>query len=79
MVQGGRSNLTYIVSDGTARWVVRRPPLGHLLATAHDVVREWRIVAALGDTPVPVPAALAVCSGFPGRGVNGCFGHRLTR
>ena len=43
------------------RIVLRRPPLGHLLATAHDVAREYRIVAALAATPVPVPRALAVC------------------
>ncbi|HEY8172135.1 MAG TPA: phosphotransferase family protein [Dehalococcoidia bacterium] len=62
LITGGRSNLTYSVRDAAGHhYVLRRPPLGHLLATAHDVVREWRIVAALGDTPVPVPPALAVC------------------
>lgn len=57
----GQSNLTYRVSDGSDRsWVLRRPPLGHLLASAHDVVREARIVAALADTNVPVPRILGV-------------------
>ena len=41
---------------------VRRPPLGHVLATAHDMAREHRIIAALGPTPVPVPPALGLCT-----------------
>ena len=62
LITGGRSNLTFRVTDAAGRrFVLRRPPLGHLLATAHDVAREWRIVAALGPTPVPVPPALALC------------------
>ncbi|MFD7957496.1 phosphotransferase family protein [Streptomyces ardesiacus] len=55
LIEGGRSNLTYAVSDGTARWVVRRPPLGHVLATAHDMRREHRVISALHPTDVPVP------------------------
>ncbi len=63
LIAGGRSNLTYAVTDATGhRYVVRRPPLGHVLATAHDVAREYRIIAALGPTPVPVAPALAVCT-----------------
>jgi aminoglycoside phosphotransferase (APT) family kinase protein len=63
LIGGGRSNLTFAVTGADGRrLVVRRPPLGHVLATAHDVGREYRIIAALGPTPVPVPAALAVCS-----------------
>jgi len=62
LITGGRSNLTFQVTDGRGhRFVLRRPPLGPLLATAHDVAREYRIVAALAGTPVPVPPALAVC------------------
>ena len=62
LITGGRSNLTYCVTDAAgSRIVLRRPPLGTLLATAHDVVREYRIVASLAGTPVPVPPALAVC------------------
>ena len=62
LITGGNSNLTYVVFDAAAhRFAFRRPPLGHLLATAHDVAREYRIVAALASTSVPVPAALAVC------------------
>ncbi|WP_278264703.1 phosphotransferase family protein [Nocardia sp. AG03] len=57
----GQSNLTYLVRDGAdRRWVLRRPPLGHLLASAHDVVREARIMAALAPTDVPVPRVLGV-------------------
>ncbi len=62
LITGGRSNLTYCATDAAGRkLVVRRPPLGTLLATAHDVVREFRIAAALAHTPVPVAPALAVC------------------
>ncbi|HEY5856521.1 MAG TPA: phosphotransferase family protein [Aldersonia sp.] len=57
----GQSNLTYLASDeSNGRWVLRRPPLGHLLASAHDVVREARIMAALADTDVPAPRILGV-------------------
>jgi aminoglycoside phosphotransferase (APT) family kinase protein len=52
----GQSNLTYLVRDRRERkWVLRRPPLGELLASAHDVAREARILSALEDTPVPTP------------------------
>jgi aminoglycoside phosphotransferase (APT) family kinase protein len=62
LVAGGRSNLTYEVSDGTRNWVVRRPPLGHVLATAHDMEREYRVITALRDTSVPVPLTYALCT-----------------
>ncbi|MEJ8647115.1 phosphotransferase family protein [Streptomyces sp. MS1.AVA.3] len=61
LIEGGRSNLTYRVSDGAASWVVRRPPLGHVLATAHDMRREHRVISALHTTPVPVPETLLLC------------------
>ncbi|MFI7395946.1 MULTISPECIES: phosphotransferase family protein [Streptomyces] len=61
LIEGGRSNLTYAVSDGTARWVVRRPPLGHVLATAHDMRREHRVIDALYPTDVPVPRPVLLC------------------
>lgn len=55
----GQSNLTYRVTDAAEHaWVLRRPPLGHLLASAHDVLREARIIAALENTDVPVPRIL---------------------
>jgi aminoglycoside phosphotransferase (APT) family kinase protein len=58
LVAGGRSNLTYLLSDGRDRWVLRRPPLGHVLETAHDMGREHRLLAALSPTDVPVPRPL---------------------
>ncbi|MFE6688742.1 phosphotransferase family protein [Streptomyces sp. NPDC057743] len=61
LIEGGRSNLTYRVTDGAAWWVVRRPPLGHVLATAHDMRREHRVISALHGTAVPVPEALLLC------------------
>ena len=61
LIQGGRSNLTYRVTDGNGEWVLRRPPLGHVLATAHDMAREHRVISALGPTDVPVPKALHLC------------------
>ncbi len=61
-IQGGHSNLTYRVIDSKGKSVVlRRPPIGHLLATAHDMAREHRIIAALASTDVPVPPALGLC------------------
>lgn len=63
VIAGGRSNLTYRVTgaDGT-RFVLRRPPLGHVLATAHDMAREHRIISAVGTTGVPAPPALGLCT-----------------
>ncbi len=58
LIEGGRSNLTYVLSDGASRWVLRRPPLGHVLATAHDMAREYRVMTALRPTAVPVPDTL---------------------
>jgi aminoglycoside phosphotransferase (APT) family kinase protein len=62
-VAGGHSCLTYVVSDaGGQRFVLRRPPIGHVLATAHDVAREHRIMDALRDTGVPVPRMIGLCT-----------------
>ncbi|MCX4760842.1 phosphotransferase family protein [Streptomyces sp. NBC_01275] len=67
LIEGGRSNLTYQVGDagdgedGSAKWVVRRPPLGHVLATAHDMKREHRVISALYPTSVPVPRPVLLC------------------
>lgn len=61
-IEGGRSNLTYRVIDNAGFTVVlRRPPLDHVLATAHDVAREFKIISAVGKTSVPVPRALGLC------------------
>jgi aminoglycoside phosphotransferase (APT) family kinase protein len=68
VLHGGRSNLTYAVTDGVHRWVLRRPPLGTLTPSAHDVGREYRVVEALGRAGVPVPQAIVSC---PDAGVLG--------
>lgn len=62
LISGGRSNLTYSLTDGRHPWVLRRPPLGHVLASAHDMGREYRVMAALGGSPVPVPPMVAHCT-----------------
>jgi aminoglycoside phosphotransferase (APT) family kinase protein len=62
LVTGGRSNLTYYVTDGASRWVLRRPPLGHVLSTAHDMGREFRVISALVQTSVPVPETVHLCA-----------------
>ncbi|WP_375002289.1 phosphotransferase family protein [Aeromicrobium sp. CTD01-1L150] len=61
LITGGKSNLTYAVSDGSREVIVRRPPLGHVLATAHDMGREHRVITALADTAVPVPVTYGLC------------------
>ena len=62
LIAGGRSNLTFRVTDSAGRqMVLRRPPMGHVLATAHDMAREHRIMSAVGRTDVPVPGMLGVC------------------
>ena len=63
LIAGGRSNLTFRVTDAQGtRMVLRRPPLGHVLATAHDMAREHRIISAVGRTDVPVPRCLGLCT-----------------
>jgi aminoglycoside phosphotransferase (APT) family kinase protein len=64
LLSGGRSNLTYRVRTRTLPprdFVLRRPPLGHVLPTAHDMAREYRVLAALAPTDVPVPRPIALC------------------
>jgi aminoglycoside phosphotransferase (APT) family kinase protein len=69
LIAGGRSNLTYAVVDRNRQpFVLRRPPLGHVLDSAHDMAREYRIISALARTSVPVPRPLAFCSD---RTING--------
>src|SRR5579859_3260734 len=76
LIAGGRSNLTYRLtveapgaagdgtpqSDGTRQLVLRRPPLGHVLPTAHDMSREYRVLSALAHTNVPVAPLVAACT-----------------
>jgi aminoglycoside phosphotransferase (APT) family kinase protein len=61
VITGGRSNLTYVITDGVTRWVLRTPPRSGRTASAHDVSREYRVTKALEDSGVPVPAAVLVC------------------
>jgi aminoglycoside phosphotransferase (APT) family kinase protein len=62
---GGRSNLTFALADAAGgEWVLRRPPLGPRQPTAHDVLREGRIMAALAETAVPAPAVLGAADGL---------------
>jgi len=68
-IAGGRSNLTYKVVDaGNKRYVLRRPPLGHVLESAHDMGREYRIISCLGRTDIPVAPSVGLCTD---RSVNG--------
>ena len=63
LIAGGHSNLTYKVTDvRDTAYALRRPPLGHVLATAHDMGREYKIVAALGPTKVPVAPLIGLCT-----------------
>lgn len=70
VIAGGRSNLTYAVEGARIPLVLRRPPLGHVLSSAHDMHREHRVVSALAGTAVPVPRAIDV--------VDDAAEHRVT-
>ncbi|MCV7176724.1 phosphotransferase family protein [Mycolicibacterium sphagni] len=59
-ISGGRSNLTFLVFDDVSQWALRRPPLHGLTPSAHDMGREYRVVAALADSPVPVARAVTM-------------------
>ena len=62
-IAGGRSNLTFRVTDaGDGAWILRRPPLGSTLGSAHDMGREHRILTGLAGTAVPAPTPVALCS-----------------
>jgi aminoglycoside phosphotransferase (APT) family kinase protein len=62
LIAGGHSNLTFRVTgaDGSP-FVLRRPPLGHVLASAHDMGREYRVISGLQHSAVPVPPSLGYC------------------
>ena len=63
LISGGHSNLTYLITDASgAKWILRRPPLGELMPTAHDVNREYTVMAALQNTDVPVPKTIGFCN-----------------
>ena len=83
LLKGGSSNLTYVVTDGVREWVLRRQPLGHVLPTAHDMVREHRVQSALAGTDVPVARMFAVCddaevNGGPFYVMERMYGRVLT-
>lgn len=63
LIAGGRSNLTYRLTDGDRAWALRRPPHGALIDSAHDMAREYRAIAGLHETPVPVARAIAFDDG----------------
>jgi aminoglycoside phosphotransferase (APT) family kinase protein len=63
LIAGGRSNLTYRVTDADDQsYALRRPPVSHVLPTAHDMKREHTVISALGGTGVPVPRTLGLCT-----------------
>ena len=75
-IGGGRSNLTFAVTGRAGPpFVLRRPPLHHVLATAHDMTREFRAISAMGPTAVPVPEALGLCTD---ESVNGSSFYVMT-
>lgn len=63
LIAGGHSNLTFKFTDSVGgEYVLRRPPLGHVLASAHDMGREHRIISGLQTSSVPVAPALGMCT-----------------
>jgi aminoglycoside phosphotransferase (APT) family kinase protein len=63
LIAGGRSNLTFRVEDAEGRaWVLRRPPVHHVLPTAHDMVREHRLMSSLAPSGIPVPQTIGLCT-----------------
>ncbi len=63
LIAGGRSNLTFKVEDAAGhRWALRRPPVSHVLPTAHDMGREHRIISAVGPAGIPVATAIGLCT-----------------
>src|SRR5258708_23822926 len=76
LLAGGRSNLTCLLSQPGSRgrpekrWVLRRPPLGHVMPSAHDMAREFRALSSLAGTGVPVPRPRALCTDHSVLGVT---------
>ena len=63
LIAGGHSNLTFAVTDAAGKiYVLRRPPLGHVLESAHDMGREHKIISALAGSTVPVAATIGLCT-----------------
>ncbi len=83
LIAGGRSNLSYRVTDGVTQWVVRRPPVAGQTASAHDMAREARVTGALEGSGVPVPPVVALCEDLAVMGapftVTGWIDGRVLR
>jgi aminoglycoside phosphotransferase (APT) family kinase protein len=62
VISGGLSNITYRLKFPHREVILRRPPLGGVLPSAHDMLREYRVMSALNATDVPVPQMLALCT-----------------
>ena len=71
VIEGGRSNLTYRIEGARRPLILRRPPLGHVLSSAHDMRREHRVISALGGSAVPVPVAVDIVDDTDIREVTG--------
>lgn len=61
LIAGGRSNPTYELGDGEREWILRRPPYGEILQSAHDMSREATVMSALAGSAVPVPRVVGLC------------------
>ncbi len=72
VIAGGRSNLTYVIRGASEPLVLRRPPLGHVQSTAHDMAREFRVISALRGSRVLVPRAIRYVDD-PASGVDAPF------
>ncbi len=71
LIAGGHSNLTFKCQDAAGqRYVLRRPPLGHVLESAHDMAREYRVITALAGRGVPVAPTFGLCEDPAVNGAN---------
>ena len=62
LLAGGRSNISYQLTDASgSSWVLRRPPLGHIMPSAHDMGREFRVLSGLNSVSYPTPATRGYC------------------
>ncbi|MEJ6494273.1 MAG: phosphotransferase family protein [Actinomycetes bacterium] len=63
LLAGGRSNISYKLTDASgSSWVLRRPPLGHIMPSAHDMGREFRVLSGLNSVSFPTPKAQGICA-----------------
>jgi aminoglycoside phosphotransferase (APT) family kinase protein len=63
LLAGGRSNISYKLTDSSgSSWVLRRPPLGHIMPSAHDMGREFRVLSGLNSVSFPTPKAQGICA-----------------